>query len=119
MSLKEVARLAKNNGMGAVTIGELLRNEGGRTDDREGAVDTRTVDARQRYDHALMRELVDTGEWMGAAQLRRACGGTPLQVRKALARLVNRSDVEWKGKARATVYRAVGGRRRKGAKPKQ
>lgn len=114
MSLKELARLAKKNGMGGVTFGEIMNAKGSAkrassTSSDTRAVDTRTVDARRRYDHGVQRHLEADGGWMRANQIRAACGGTPLQVRKALARLVERGDVEWKGKARATTYRARAG----------
>jgi hypothetical protein len=118
MSLKDLARLAKKNGMGNVTFGEIMSAKGSATRAGAGAsdaraVDTRTVDARRRYDHGVQRHLEADGGWLRANQIRAACGGTPLQVRKSLARLVERGDVEWKGKARATTYRARAGSRRR------
>jgi hypothetical protein len=69
-------------------------------------VDTRTPAGRAAYDEAVLDYLgANRGTWIGAGDLRRAVGGSALQVRTALARLLESSGVEYQGVARGTEYR--------------
>ena len=68
------------------------------------AVDTRSAAGRDQYDSAVLDELRDAGGKMGAADLRARLGGTALQIRTSLGRLIDAREVAFEGKARATRY---------------
>lgn len=67
-------------------------------------LDTRTLKGRNKYDKTVFRALSKRG-WRKAPAVRGKVGGSPGQVRSALARLIQSGSVEWQGKARATAYR--------------
>lgn len=99
-----------------ITIGELLAGAprgGGRAHARGGrqpsvgAVSTKTPAARKRYDAAVLDALKAAKGPVSAAQIRGVVGGTPLQTRTALNRLIDTGKVKWTGKARGTRYRAA------------
>ncbi|HEY8375461.1 MAG TPA: hypothetical protein VIK91_03185 [Nannocystis sp.] len=71
------------------------------------AVDTRTPAGREAYDQAMLNALKAAGGPQAAPQLSAVVGGTPLQVRTSLARLIERGLVTWTGQARGTRYTAV------------
>ena len=71
-------------------------------------VDTRSHDGREAYDTQVLAALQKRDDWTLATDLRSDVGGTPLQMRTALARLLDRDLVEHRGQARATQYRATG-----------
>lgn len=71
------------------------------------AVDTRTPAGRDAYDQAMLNALKGASGPQAAPQLSSVVGGTPLQVRTSLARLIERGMVSWTGQARGTRYTAV------------
>jgi hypothetical protein len=70
-------------------------------------VDTRTPAGREAYDQAMINALKQAGKASAAPELAAAVGGTPLQIRTSLARLIERGLVNWTGQARGTRYTAV------------
>lgn len=70
-------------------------------------VDTRTPAGREAYDQAMLNALKQVGKAAAAPELAAAVGGTPLQIRTSLARLIERGLVNWTGQARGTRYTAV------------
>jgi hypothetical protein len=70
-------------------------------------VDTRTPAGREAYDQAMISALKQAGKAAAAPELAAAVGGTPLQIRTSLARLIERGLVNWTGQARGTRYTAV------------
>lgn len=71
------------------------------------AVDTRTPAGREAYDQAVLEALKTVGKAAAAPDLSAHVGGTPLQIRTALARLIERGLVTWTGQARGTRYTAA------------
>ena len=119
MSLADIGRLSKGRFSGlmsSVTVRDLLdgaaRGRGGRGRSASravsaGAVDTRTPSARKRYDDAVHRAVKNSTAPISAQQVRTIVGGTPLQARKALNRLIEAGRLTFQGKARATKYSAT------------
>lgn len=70
-------------------------------------VDTRTPAGREAYDQAVLDALKAGGKDVAAPDLSKVAGGTPLQIRTALARLIERGAVSWTGQARGTRYTAA------------
>lgn len=68
------------------------------------AVNTRTPEGRAAYDAAVLDAVTSAGKPIGSSKLRKAAGGTPLQMRTALNRLIEEGKVTYEGKARATRY---------------
>ncbi len=119
MSLADIARLTKGRFSGllsTVTVADLLRGSvGGRGGNGRsvaagkrsaGAVDTRTPGARKRYDDSVYRAVKGSSSPISAQDVRTQVGGTPLQARKALNRLIESGRLSFQGKARATKYSA-------------
>lgn len=73
---------------------------------KRNGVNTRTPDGRAEYDEDLFNALEESADWMGAGALRKRVGGSPLQARTALTRLVESNRIEFRGRARSTMYRA-------------
>lgn len=71
---------------------------------KNDSVDTRSAAGRDQYDAAVLDELRDVGGKMGATDLRARIGGTALQIRTSLGRLIDAGEVAFEGKARATRY---------------
>lgn len=100
-----------------VTIGEISRpalpeDDGAATNGRRkggkgGSVDTRTHAGRRAYEASVHEALASSDAPMSAQEIRGVVGGTPLQARTALNRLIESGQVTWEGKARATRYTAV------------
>jgi len=67
-------------------------------------VETRTATGRALYDESVLSAIRGFGKPMSAEELRASVGGTPLQARAALARLINAGAITWEGKARGTRY---------------
>ncbi|HRI06981.1 MAG TPA: hypothetical protein PKW35_04145 [Nannocystaceae bacterium] len=74
---------------------------------RPAPADVRTPAARARYEASLLAALADTPGFTGVAALLEKAGGTNLQARAALNRLIEAGKVTWTGKARGTKYRLV------------
>src|SRR5690606_31093014 len=72
----------------------------------EEEVNTRTQEGRERYDQAVLELVRASKSPIGATQIRDQVGGTPLQVRTALNRLIEAGLLAYQGRARATRYRA-------------
>ena len=67
-------------------------------------VNTRTPEGRAAYDVAVLDAVTASKKPIGSSKLRKAIGGTPLQLRTALNRLIEAGKVTYQGKARATKY---------------
>jgi hypothetical protein len=79
-------------------------------DDDDGSdeeVNTRTAVGRREYDTRVLEFIQESEEPVSATEIRSAIGGTSLQVRKAVARLIETEKVTWQGKARGTRYSAI------------
>ena len=121
LSLAEIAKLGKGRFeglLGMVTVGELFggrarpgrkpaaaadsgaSNGGG----RRRTVNTRTSKGRERYDAAVFAVVAAAKSPIGATKVAAQVGGTALQVRTSLARLIEADKVTWQGQARATKY---------------
>lgn len=71
------------------------------------AVNTRTAEGRAAYDESLFQAVKDAGGPAGAGALIGVAGGTSLQARAGLARLIEAGRITWSGKARGTKYSVV------------
>ncbi len=71
------------------------------------AIDTRTPEGRAVYDEALLKAVKSAKAPIGAGMIIAEVGGTPLQARSGLARLIEAEKVTWTGKARGTKYEAL------------
>lgn len=80
--------------------------DGGRRRRSSGSINTRTPAGRAAYDKAVLSTVKEADDSIGAAAIRDAVGGTPLQVRAALNRLIEQGQVKYQGRARATRYSA-------------
>ena len=69
-------------------------------------VDTRTAEGRAAYDANVLAALKGATGPQAASDLTNKVGGTPLQIRTALARLIEAGSVNWAGRARGTRYTA-------------
>jgi len=67
-------------------------------------VNTRTPEGRAKYDEAVFAAVSSAKGPLGSSALRKSVGGTPLQLRTALNRLIEDGKVTYEGKARATRY---------------
>jgi hypothetical protein len=70
------------------------------------AVDTRTAEGRGAYDQSVLTALKAASGPQSASDLTSKVGGSPLQIRTALARLIEAGGVNWSGRARGTRYTA-------------
>jgi hypothetical protein len=70
----------------------------------QAEVDTRTAEGRAAYDQAVLAALQGTSGPQSASDITRVAGGSPLQIRTALARLIEAGSVHWSGRARGTRY---------------
>lgn len=68
------------------------------------AVNTRTPAGREAYDQAVLAAVQAARGPIGAGPLRKKVGGTALQVRTALNRLIEAGRINYEGRARATRY---------------
>ena len=71
---------------------------------RASGIDTRTAEGRAKFDASILDALRKAGDLASAVELRKQVGGTALQVRTALNRLIDLGEVVFEGKARATRY---------------
>ena len=69
-----------------------------------GEVDTRTAEGRAAYDSTVLAALRASTGPQSASDLTRVAGGSPLQIRTSLARLIEAGGVHWSGRARGTRY---------------
>lgn len=122
LTLAELTKLGKGKFsglLGSVSVGDII--EGGRgpvvggesSEDqtkaqaKARAVNTRTPEGRRSYDASVLRKVIESERPMKAPEITAVVGGTALQVRKALARLIEGEQVTWEGKARGMRYSAV------------
>jgi hypothetical protein len=124
MTLAELSKLSKGQFSGllsCVTVGEVIR--GGYEDEAAAPaevptassassappdeVNTRTAAGRREYDARVLEFISDSEEAVSATEIRNYVGGTSLQVRKAVARLIETERVTWQGKARGTRYSVI------------
>ncbi len=71
------------------------------------AVNTKTAAGRAAFDAAVLECLTAANGPVGASKLRKKLGGTGLQMRTALNRLIDDGKVRYQGRARATKYSAT------------
>ncbi len=72
---------------------------------KPGKVNTRTQAGRAAYDKAILDALQELdGGPVSGAQIKAKVGGTSLQARAALNRLIEAGSVTFEGKARGTKY---------------
>ena len=67
-------------------------------------VNTRTAEGRAAYDESLFQAVQESGGPAGAGALIAKAGGSSLQARAGLARLIEAGRITWSGKARGTKY---------------
>lgn len=70
------------------------------------SVNTRTPEGRKAYDAAVLAVVEESERPIKAPEITARVGGTALQVRKSLARLIDMGKVTWEGKARGMRYSA-------------
>jgi hypothetical protein len=130
MTLAELSKLSKgqfSSLLSSVTVGEVINagREGERSaklttpddedederddededeDDEDSDVNTRTAAGRREYDNRVLEFVRNADEAVSATEIRNHVGGTSLQVRKSVARLIEAEQVTWQGKARGTRY---------------
>jgi hypothetical protein len=124
MTLAELSKLSKGQFSGllsSVTVGEVIN--AGHEFERSGIVaapsmsgdpaevpdevNTRTAAGRREYDARVLEFIMESDDAVSATEIRNHVGGTSLQVRKAVARLIETERVTWQGKARGTRYSAI------------
>ena len=96
------AAAAKPNGVPGAKA--AAKPSGGASKGGSKAVNTRTPEGRAKYDVAVYDAVAAAGQAVGSSKLRKSVGGTPLQLRTALNRLIEDGKVTYEGKARATRY---------------
>lgn len=104
------ARREGRNGQLESAGGTARRRVVTMVDDEAGpaSVESRTAAGRARYDEALLEVLREhAGQPLSAGELRGLAGGSDLQARAALQRLVDSGAVVRTGKARGTRYASV------------
>ena len=121
MTLAELSRLSKGQFSGllsSVTVGDVINaghvGDAGKREiteisdeDAPGGVNTRTAAGRREYDGRVFEYIQAAEEPVSATEIRTNVGGTSLQVRKSVARLIEAERVTWHGKARGTRYSAL------------
>jgi uncharacterized membrane protein len=70
-------------------------------------VDTRAAAGRAKYDDAVLAAIRGSKGKVKAADLRKKLGGSPLQIRAALHRLIESKQIKASGQARGTAYQAA------------
>jgi len=88
----------------APAAGRKAKAEGGGRKAPAAEVDTRTAEGRAAYDAAVLGALKGMTKPASASNLTAVAGGSPLQIRTALARLIEAGAVQWSGRARGTRY---------------
>ncbi|HLT36869.1 MAG TPA: hypothetical protein VK034_11310 [Enhygromyxa sp.] len=68
------------------------------------SVNTRTPEGRKAYDAAVLAVVEEAERPIKAPEITARVGGTALQVRKSLARLIDLGKITWEGKARGMRY---------------
>lgn len=70
-------------------------------------VNTRTPAGREAFDKGVFDALKAIGGYAGAGEIQKRVGGTNMQVRSAVNRLIEAGQVVWTGQARGTRYRVA------------
>lgn len=107
-TIEELYELAKKQDLCDLTIGDVMgmpvSSKKKKTNTQKN-VDVRTANGRSNYDEKVLECVKNAqGEYISARAIREKIGGTPLQVRKALGRLVDKQEIAQHGNARATRY---------------
>ena len=123
--LKQLARGELSPTLRLITIADLLgpervqtsppetaprRGRAGRTpasqdiETAETDVDTRTAAGREAFDEKILQAVTAIGDSVSATQVQARVGGTNMQVRAGLNRLIEAGKITWSGKARGTRY---------------
>ena len=71
---------------------------------KKSAVDTRAAAGRGKFDEAVLAAVKAAKGRVKANDLRKKVGGTSLQMRAALHRLIESGKIKSQGKARGTTY---------------
>lgn len=71
------------------------------------AVSTRTAKGRRDLDDQVLSFVMESDEACTATMVRTSIGGTPLQIRRSLNRLIERGEITYEGQARGTRYLPV------------
>lgn len=106
-ALAKAPEKAGRKGRGAAAPAKEAPAPAGKRGGSKAVVDTRTPAGRDAYDQGMLNALKNAPGPQAAPDLSAVVGGTPLQVRTALARLIERGLVSWTGQARGTRYTAV------------
>lgn len=122
VSLHEMVNFASEVGLKDLTIGELssLPKDGKGWTKRLAPtskkalpppknVDTRSAGGRAIHDARILSCLKSARKWISSSDVSDAVGGTTMQARQSLNRLIERDLVEYKGRARGTKYRYLRG----------
>lgn len=123
MTLAELSKLSKGQFSGllsSVTVGEVISAghssqvaspsaapvaaSAGAAPLGSEEVNTRTAAGRREYDARVLEFIREADDAVSATEIRNSVGGTSLQVRKSVARLIEAERVTWTGKARGTRY---------------
>ena len=126
LTLAELTKLGKGkfaNLLGSVCVGDIIAAGGNgpkelddigadvtakhRPKPKTKSVNTRTPEGRRAYDAAVLAVVEEAEHPLKAPEITAKVGGTALQVRKALARLIDAGKVTWEGKARGMRYSIV------------
>lgn len=132
LTLAELTRLGKGKFaglLGTVCVGDIIEAGGSSPNDAHDVkakpnnkarpnnkakpntkakqVNTRTPEGRRAYDTAVLAVVEDAERPIKAPEITTRVGGTALQVRKSLARLIEGNQVTWEGKARGMRYSGV------------
>ena len=120
LTLAELTKLGKGkyaNLLSSVCVGDIMEAGGPKesedkkvtvkTKSKAKAVNTRTPEGRRAYDSAVLAVVEAAERPIKAPEITALVGGTALQVRKALARLIELGKVTWEGKGRGMRYSAV------------
>lgn len=100
-------RAGRKPGKGARRKGAAAaKPRGGAKAGGGAAVDTRTAEGRAAYDANVLTALKAATGPQAASDLTSKVGGSPLQIRTSLARLIEAGSVNWAGRARGTRYTA-------------
>lgn len=126
VSLHEMVNFASEVGLKDLTIGELsslpkdgkdwvkrlaLPQSGAKAlssaKAERPAVNTRTAEGRKDHDSSVLSYLKGYKGWASSVQVSEVVGGTTMQARQSLNRLIEQGLVEYKGRTQSTRYRFV------------
>ncbi|MDC0716678.1 hypothetical protein [Nannocystis bainbridge] len=121
--LQQLARGELGSLLRSITISDLQGRHGSQTPVREAPggkaapakshptntvevadVNTRTHAGREAFDKRLLEVVTAIGGPVSASQVQERIGGSNMQVRAGLNRLIEAGELTWSGKARGTRY---------------